>query len=135
MEIWGQSAAVTVDEIIQFLEAEFFYGVILTFFYDLHNCEQYPPAKGTMSFARYSSILAVMGAKSVKKQNNISNLWAPPFSDTTHAAAIMQRLCADIGFVPGTTFASLDDDLIRLHSSSVYYFWLAHVRNPKHGVL
>ncbi|POM59145.1 hypothetical protein PHPALM_36113, partial [Phytophthora palmivora] len=95
----------------------------------------YPPAQTCMQFKRYRSILAALGT--TNRQETVgTNQWAAPFSpdrDTTYAAELIRRLCADIGFVSGTTIASLDDDLIRLRSASVDDIGLAHIRNPKKG--
>eukprot|EP00644_Phytophthora_capsici_P013335 jgi/Phyca11/115778/e_gw1.29.308.1 len=112
-----------------------FYHVTPSFFFDNANRKQYPSATSCMTFDRYRSILAALNT-ACRPETDGLNQWAAPFSpdrDTTYAAELIRRLCADIGFVPGTTIASLDDDLIRLRSASVDDVGLAHIRNPKKG--
>ncbi|KAG1712845.1 hypothetical protein DVH05_000580 [Phytophthora capsici] len=133
-----EAVAVTVDELFAFIEVELwlsFYHVTPSFFFDNANRQQYPAATSCMTFDRYRSILAALNT-ACRPETDGLNQWTAPFSpdrDTTYAAELIRRLCADIGFVPGTTIASLDDDLIRLRSASVDDVGLAHIRNPKKG--
>ncbi|POM81017.1 hypothetical protein PHPALM_1076 [Phytophthora palmivora] len=134
----ADDTAVTVDELFEFVEVELwlsFYHATPPCFFDKENSKQYPPAQTCMQFKRYRSILAALGT--TNRQETVGmNQWAAPFSpdrDTTYAAELIRRLCADIGFVSGTTIASLHDDLLRLRSASVDDIGLAHIRNPKKG--
>ncbi|ETM55200.1 hypothetical protein F441_01613 [Phytophthora nicotianae CJ01A1] len=112
-----------------------FYHVTPSFFFDNANRKQYPSATSCMTFDRYRSILAALNT-TCRPETDGSNQWAAPFSpdrDTTYAAELIRRLCADIGLISWTSIASLDDDLIRLRSASVDDVGLAHIRNPKKG--
>ncbi|POM63180.1 hypothetical protein PHPALM_27552 [Phytophthora palmivora] len=89
-----------------------------------------------MQFKRYRSILAALGT--TNRQETVGmNQWAAPFSpdrDTTYAAELIRRLCADIGnYYCITRRRPLDDDLIRLRSASVDDIGLTHIRNPNKG--
>jgi hypothetical protein len=45
-------------------------------------------------------------------------IWQPPMSqhnrELATAMAILQRTCAEVAFIPGTTDIGLDDNLLRL---------------------
>lgn len=130
----GDFEAVSTNDVLQFLEVEMwlsFYGVTPEFFYDLRNRAQYSPAKRTMALPRYQSILAALSTSPDDRGGGASNLWTAPFTpdhDLSHAAELVSRICADIGFVDGVTIASLDDDLIRLRSNAVDATGLARIR-------
>ncbi|EEY60986.1 uncharacterized protein PITG_01230 [Phytophthora infestans T30-4] len=55
-------------------------------------------------------------------------------SSSSGRASVGDLLCEEIGFVEGTSIASLDDDMIRLRSHLVDDVGLTHVRNPKKGL-
>ncbi|POM62939.1 LOW QUALITY PROTEIN: hypothetical protein PHPALM_27842 [Phytophthora palmivora] len=131
----ADDTAVTVDELFESGTVAELLSCNTIMLFDKENSKQYRPAQTCMQFKRYRSILAALGT--TNRQETVgTNQWAAPFSpdrDTTYAAELIRRLCADIGFVSGATIASLDDDLIRLRSASVDDIGLAHIRNPKKG--
>ncbi|KAE9164762.1 hypothetical protein PF005_g29888, partial [Phytophthora fragariae] len=45
----------------------------------------------------------------------------------------LRHVCSEIGFINEVSIASLDDDLLRLRSSSVDDLGLTRIRNPKKG--
>ncbi|EEY60053.1 uncharacterized protein PITG_21091 [Phytophthora infestans T30-4] len=118
-----------------FLRSSCVYGVTPDFFYDESNRALYPPAEEALPLPRYRAILAALSGNPFTKEGG-SDQWMAPFTpdrDISYAYELAQRLSADIGFVDGTTIASLDDDLIRLRSKTVDDIGLTHVRNPKKG--
>ncbi|EEY53753.1 uncharacterized protein PITG_20036 [Phytophthora infestans T30-4] len=126
------------DDIYKFLEVELWlsvYGVAPDFFYDESHRALYPPAEEALPLPRYRAILAALSGNPFTKEGG-SDQWTAPLTpdrDISYAYELARRLSADIGFVDGTTIASLDDDLIRLRSKAVDDIGLTHVRNPKKG--
>ncbi|GMF18621.1 unnamed protein product [Phytophthora fragariaefolia] len=133
-----EASSVFMDERLKFLEVELWlccYKITPDFFYDRRNIAEYPAGARVMGLARYRAILTALGKPSGLSDESTST-WTAPFShnrDIELVAELIRRINRSIGFVDGVTLASLDDDLIRLRSSSVDNTGLAHVRNPKKG--
>ncbi|KAI9988402.1 hypothetical protein PInf_021805 [Phytophthora infestans] len=131
-------AEASTDDIYKFLEVELWLsviGVTPDFFYDESNRALYPPAEEALPLPRYHAILAALSGNPFTKEGG-SDQWTAPLTpdrDISYAYELARRLSADIGFVDGTTIASLDDDLIRLRSKAVDDIGLTHVRSPKKG--
>ncbi|ETK75915.1 hypothetical protein F441_17913 [Phytophthora nicotianae CJ01A1] len=112
-----------------------YYAVTLTFFYHRDSRDYFSPTQSALPQTRYMAILNVLGPQRTRS-DGMTEQWTAPMSpdrDTSHVAGLIRQLCGEIGFVEGTSIASLDDDLILLRSHLVDDMALAHVRNPKKG--
>eukprot|EP00644_Phytophthora_capsici_P012908 jgi/Phyca11/101393/e_gw1.5.649.1 len=134
----AQSAFVSRSDLLKFLQVELwlaFYSVSPSNFYERSNKQYYPPVKSVMPSKRYFAILRAFGKPNAEDDVSSTN-WRAPFQhdpNLSHAMDELRRLCSRFGFVSEVSIASLDDDLLRLRSSTVDDLGLTRTRNPKKG--